>query len=535
VAKIGTIAIDIVARTGKLMSGTKKAAARLGGFTKAATGLGTKLAAVATAAAGAALAFAGVASITSKVWSQFAEVDVLAKTSDKLGIATEALVGFHHAAALMAGITDTAVNNSLERMGKRISEAAAGFGSAKGAIEELGLDAVELNAIGSEAALMKIADAMQSVTNQNDRLRLAQNLFGKEGRSMVNMLRNGSEGLAEMRKDAEKLGIALSRTDAAKIEQTNDAITRLQALFTGIARRISVELAPFLTFAVNKLTEFGTQGEGSAGMVRGAIDGVITAIGYFLDGIDALRDGFAAMQLGAQIALSAIASGVAVALQFTERAAEGIAGAFHKAFAEVRQLAAETYAGLVRQTASFFAFLGKGTSGDSFLKRAAFAGFDMAKELEGQAAEARMVLDGVDFSKDFDFSSAATGVADAMKMGLDTADKDFERFLGRERMSDQLRKNVDKIRADAEAAADAVEMAGPEDVPGADARTSQTQVAALMRGSTEAFSAFLKAQGGSGADTEDKILEESKKTARATADIARNLTTADVLRVANFA
>ena len=89
---------------------------------------------------GAFVALVGGAGMGALVKQSLAVNDALAKTADRLGLTTEALAGLQHAAELTGAGTKT-LDMALQRMTRRIGEAATGSGAAKDAITELGLSA----------------------------------------------------------------------------------------------------------------------------------------------------------------------------------------------------------------------------------------------------------------------------------------------------------------------------------------------------------------------------------------------------------
>jgi len=117
--------------------------------------------------AGLAAATAGVVTLTvawGKMRSSMADIDALAKTSDKLGVATEKLAGLRHGAEL-SGVGADKMEMALQRMTRRIAEAAKGSGEAQDALKQLGVDAQALAKLPADQQLSKIADAMAGVTN----------------------------------------------------------------------------------------------------------------------------------------------------------------------------------------------------------------------------------------------------------------------------------------------------------------------------------------------------------------------------------
>ena len=214
--------------------------------------------------------------------------DELAKTADKLGVTTEALAGLRHAAEL-TGVSTGTMDMALQRFTRRAAEAAQGTGEAKGALQELGINADELVRLPLDQQMNVVADSMAGVKSQSDRVRLAMKLFDSEGVALVNTLGGGAEALQKMTEEAEHLGVTLSRTDTAQMEAANDSITRLKAVFTGLTNQLSVAFAPIITFVADGFrqsaidaAEFGNTGQKVAnatvrafGFLRNVVHGLV--------------------------------------------------------------------------------------------------------------------------------------------------------------------------------------------------------------------------------------------------------------------
>ena len=238
-ATIGRLKAVLTADTGpfrKNMLGARK------DLRKFSSSIGAAAKTVAKYAASLA-ALVGAGGLGMMVKSQFALMDSVGKVSDKLGIATEDLLALRHAAEL-TGVQAKTFDMALQRMTRRLSEAAQGTGEAIAALDELGLEAEALAKMTPDKAFRRIADAMLAVEKQSDRVRLAFKLFDSEGVALVNTLMLGSAGLRQQAEELRKLGGMFSRIDAAQIEAANDAFTRLGQAIKGAARLLSVKLAP---------------------------------------------------------------------------------------------------------------------------------------------------------------------------------------------------------------------------------------------------------------------------------------------------
>ena len=190
-----------------------------------------------------ALIALGVAGFGFLIKKSLESTDALGKMADKIGIGTAELGGLRHAAEL-TGIASNTLDMGLQRMVRRISEAAAGSGEAKAALIELGLSADALNKLAPDQQFKAIADAMAGVTQQGEKVRLAMRLFDSEGVALVNTLKGGSAAIIEMEKEAERLGFRFERGLVKGVEKANDSITVLSNYVTNVFNRAVAQLAP---------------------------------------------------------------------------------------------------------------------------------------------------------------------------------------------------------------------------------------------------------------------------------------------------
>jgi len=179
--------------------------------------------------------------------------DALAKTASKIGTTTEALSALQYAGQL-TGVEVNTMNMALQRFTRRASEAAVGTGEAKGALRELNVDARSLVRLPLDERMLVLADAFADVESESDRLRLAFKLFDSEGAALVNTLGQGRQGLADMLGESRRLGVVMSSNAAEGVEEANDALTRLQSLFSGIIKQTVAALAPAITALADIMT-----------------------------------------------------------------------------------------------------------------------------------------------------------------------------------------------------------------------------------------------------------------------------------------
>jgi hypothetical protein len=185
---------------------------------------------------------------------QFEEVDKLAKASARLNIELEELTALQFAAATTSGLANDQTLKGLEKMVRRVSEAAAGTGEAKASLEELGLEAEKLTLLKPDEMFLRIADRMQLVADKGSKLRLATKIFDDESAGIFTLLEKGAADIGKMTDRAKELGMTINSLDAAKVEAANDAMTEMTTALTAFAREWTTNVAPAVTSLVKELT-----------------------------------------------------------------------------------------------------------------------------------------------------------------------------------------------------------------------------------------------------------------------------------------
>ena len=256
-ATVATLLINLTAKTVLFERNIKRSRKKLNRFEKAAKASVTAVSRVFKAMGIAAAAGFGAVSVA--VGKSMGKIDSIAKLSDRLGIATEDLIKLQHAAEL-SGVKTESLNTSIQRMVRRVGEAAQGTGEAKNALVALGVDAKKLNREGPAKALLTLADAFAKVPSQADRVRYAFKLFDTEGVAMLQMLQGGSGSVREMMAEIDKFGGAINRVDAAQVEAANDAITNLKKSTALLTDKLAVGLAPYIQYVSDLFIDMRSSG-----------------------------------------------------------------------------------------------------------------------------------------------------------------------------------------------------------------------------------------------------------------------------------
>lgn len=244
-----------------------------------------------------ALGVAGIGGAAVSVVATFktfqGTIDGLAKSADKLGIATEKLQAIRQAAEF-AGIRTADLDVALQRMSRRLSEVAtSGGGTAASALTRLGLDAKELVKLPIEDQLKKVLTGLEGIGNQNEKIALAFKFFDSGG---VNLVRLTADAIAETAKEMDALGLSISRIDAAKIEMGNDQLERMRLIIEGFKQRIAVNLATPISAVINMLIAMrkeqvanGDEFETTASRISKAFEVVVYGVGVIRNAVNALK------------------------------------------------------------------------------------------------------------------------------------------------------------------------------------------------------------------------------------------------------
>jgi hypothetical protein len=265
-------------------------------FSTATAGL-RKVGGAVLSAKTAIVGLVGAAGFGALIKQGLAAGDSLAKTADKIGVTTEALAGMRHAAEL-TGVSTETMDMALQRFTRRASEAAIGTGEAKGALQELGINAKELVKLPLDKQMEVVADAMGGLGTQADRVRIAMKLFDSEGVALVNTLGGGSAALREMIDEAETLGITLDRVETAQIEAANDAFTRAKGVITGLVNDITVNLAPVLKVLADGFTKSAIEANKVGNVGEAVADSLIRSFAYAKAGLHGFNIVLKKMELG---------------------------------------------------------------------------------------------------------------------------------------------------------------------------------------------------------------------------------------------
>lgn len=250
--------------------------------------------------------------------------DDLAKASRRLGFSVESLQKFRHAADL-AGVPVETMQESMRKMAVGAFLASRGVEKESKAFKVLGVSVK--NADGSlkdnEQLLLEMSDRFANAGyTATEKLYIANEIFGKSGSKMIELLNQGKDALHGQFEEMVRLGI-MTEEEAKASEAYNDAMAKMRRSIDGLYNSVGGKLLPVLTESVDKFTkDFSENKEKYVKAIQPIIDSVpvlaksftdkmpkvLSAVGGLLKGVGKFVDWF-----GIKWPLIAVVTGSVVA------------------------------------------------------------------------------------------------------------------------------------------------------------------------------------------------------------------------------
>ena len=232
----GAAYVELFVKDSRLVKGLNAAAARLKAFGASITALGTKLAGLGVTLA---LSFLGAAKLFADMGSDMKDM------SERTGVAVEALSELRYAAE-QSGSGAEDLEKGLRTMSRNIVEAARGSKEARKGFARLGLTIADLAGLSPDQQFELIADRLAAVQNPINRATIALEIFGKTGANLLPLLMTGANGIQELRREANRLGLTMSTADAEAAEAFGDALSTLWRSLKQVTFMVGAALAPTL-------------------------------------------------------------------------------------------------------------------------------------------------------------------------------------------------------------------------------------------------------------------------------------------------
>lgn len=291
---------------------------------------------IAAAVATATVAVSAFALKTLK--SGIDAADQAGETAKRIGISVESYTQLGLVAEL-AGVRQETLTTALTAFARNSSKAENGAKALSATFERLGIDLETYSKLSPEEKLFAVADALERMPPGFEKARTAQELFGRGGGVMVNVLEGGAQGLRAMMLEADALGVTISGKTAKDADRFNDALDKVSANLTKIRNESTKSV----------ISGFAPLAEAFQKFVQnsGAVEGAANTLILVLKGL-----GLAANLVGDIFSitgkvLGVIAASVVAIMRGEFREAAGIAKAFQADLADTVKRSKEIYESLL--------------------------------------------------------------------------------------------------------------------------------------------------------------------------------------------
>lgn len=207
---------------------------------------------------GSLAALAGAGGFALVVKHSLETADAFGKLAASAGISTESLSRLAWAAE-QAGVSNEelavsakTLNSAIVKNDKALQDMGIAVRDAHGEIRPF------------DDVLDDVADKMVALGEGPRRAQLAFDLLGRSGTRMIPMLKDGKEGLAKLKEEAQKLGLVVSTEFAQRAEAVNDSINAMGARARGAAMVMTEALLPAIEQLVIAMESIAPAGAGLA-------------------------------------------------------------------------------------------------------------------------------------------------------------------------------------------------------------------------------------------------------------------------------
>ena len=211
--------------------------------------------------------------------------DRLQDLSNRSGLSVTALAGLDHATKMTGTSLDVMVKG-LKTVSTQLYEAQQGGKSAQDMFSGLGISVLDTNGAlkSSNMVLVEVADKFATMTSETEKTALATKLFGKAGTDLIPMLNEGSDAIAAMVAEGQRLN-PVTEESAKLAAAFNDNVDRLKTAVTGAGMSIVNDMLPGLvkfSDAVFEVTQNGKLAEWFDG-IGAAANGTATIVSDFVE------------------------------------------------------------------------------------------------------------------------------------------------------------------------------------------------------------------------------------------------------------
>lgn len=198
-------------------------------------------------AAGAAAITGGVTAITKIAESASSAADKIDKMSQKIGVSRQAYQELDFICS-QSGMSVDTLQAGMKTLVSSMDKAASGTKANVEIFEKLGVSVTKADGSlrSQEDVMWETLSALQGMTNEAEKARLASQLFGKSGTELLPLLNSASGSIEEMKQKAHDLGLVLSDDTIDAGVKLTDTMDQAKRSLSAVGTTLGAELIPYV-------------------------------------------------------------------------------------------------------------------------------------------------------------------------------------------------------------------------------------------------------------------------------------------------
>lgn len=229
-------------------------------------------------ASGVKSAVGAVENLVGKVGAFAEQGDRIAKTSRLVGLSVKDYQAFG-AAAKHAGLSTEEMDSALKKFNVNLGKARSGDKNAFRAFDAI-LGGRSLSEFKDSTSLLKeIANGYTNLASAEQKAFVSQELFGRSGMKMTELLSGGGDKLQKLFDDYEALGGGFSEKGAKDAEAFDDALQDMRGSIESIKISVMQDLFPTFTDLFQTVQGFikesGPQIKQQVGVIVGSVGNLV--------------------------------------------------------------------------------------------------------------------------------------------------------------------------------------------------------------------------------------------------------------------
>ena len=195
--------------------------------------------------------------------------DAINKLTQRTGLAAETLSQLQYAARL-ADVSSDSLTTGIKKLNQSIAGGLAGDKEKLAVFKSLGITLTDTagRTKTADQVLLEMADTFAKSRDGAGKTAAAIDLLGKAGDEMIPLLNGGSQAILDLMKEADRLGLTISGDFAARAEEFNDNLTRIQTQSEKLAISLGGDLVDGLGKAMKAMADAVAEGNKLTGVVN---------------------------------------------------------------------------------------------------------------------------------------------------------------------------------------------------------------------------------------------------------------------------